>query len=352
MAQQDKVRIAIRADGNSSLGMGHLMRCLSIAGALKRQQAECVFLVAETNAGSFIEEKGFECIVLETDYKDMESERARLEEIWQQQQFSLVLIDSYQITQNYLYFWMKHCPVFYMDDMGTQQLQADGIVNYNVYAKELGYEQWNLADTRLLLGAEYAPVREAFLQTPYFVREQVSRIMITMGGSDMLNIAGRLSERLLPLLGENVELMLICGRFNPHLEKLQKLQKADKRVNVLVDVPDMWNKMAQADIAVSAAGSTMYELSTLGVPTICCYYVENQRRIAEGFAKVGSVINVGDFSAEPEEVLQYTVRQVLSMVQSYEKRVLLSQCIKDVSDGQGAQRLAEALLESCRVWSD
>ena len=62
MIEKTRKRIAIRADGNSSLGMGHLMRCLSIAKAAGKK-AECVFLVSENEAGNFIKEKGFNCHV-------------------------------------------------------------------------------------------------------------------------------------------------------------------------------------------------------------------------------------------------------------------------------------------------
>ena len=101
---------------------------------------------------------------------------------------------------------------------------------------------------------------------------------------------------------------LICGRFNPHLQELLRLQDAEERVHVLVDVADMWNKLALADVVVAAAGSTMYELSTIGVPTVCCYYVENQRRLAEGFAERPSAfyllsfrVNVIVISSEVEK---------------------------------------------------
>ena len=225
--------IAIRADGNETLGMGHLMRCMSIAKALEKQGAHCVFFVAQKQAGAFIREKGFACEVLNTDYGDMEAELPRLSKMADDYVPMLWLVDSYQITQNYLQELRKMCPVFYLDDMGAQIFDTDGLINYNIYGDELGYEVKCPEKMKLLLGAGYAPVKEEFVMTPYTVREDVQNVLITMGGSDKLNITGQLSQSLLERLPQEIKLTLICGRFNPHLQELLQLQESNDSVLLL-----------------------------------------------------------------------------------------------------------------------
>lgn len=344
MTDQSRIRIGIRADGNETIGMGHLMRCMSIAAALQLQGAECIFFTADREAGKYVEEKGFECLVLESDYRCMEQELFRLEGFLEKYKISLLLTDSYQITQTYLNALMRHCPVYYMDDMGVCRLRATGLINYNIYAGDLDYENWDPGQMQLLLGAAYAPVKAQFTEVPYHVRSEVKTLLITMGGSDALNIAGQLGELLLQVLPERIRLQIICGRFNPHLEQLKRLEQSNNRVHICVDVQDMWNKMQEADIAVSAAGSTLYELCAMGVPTVCCYYVENQRRIAEGFAGQVGMANGGDFSKNPKQVLQAMVRETCKLEASLQAREELSQRMKRVTDGKGAQLTAKALL--------
>lgn len=378
--------LAVRADGNEALGMGHLMRCMSIARAVEKLGMQCVFFVAEEPAGAFVRERGFACKVMNTDYRNMEAElpylRECLAELFcegeptkekcnalqeegplESQQTDLLqsetmaeryapglwLVDSYQITQNYLWQLQKICPVFYLDDTGEQIFEADGLINYNIYGDELGYEVTCPKGMKLLLGAGYAPVKEEFVRMSYTVRKDVQNVLITMGGSDKLNITGVLSQSLLEKLPERIELTLICGRFNPHLQELLQLQECNKRVHVLVDVADMWNRLSQADVAVSAAGSTMYELSAMGVPTVCCYYVENQRRIAEGFAAKVGICNAGDFSVEPEAVLERLTEAVCELAADRTARETLSEGMKQVADGQGAVRIAGKLeAEACK----
>lgn len=342
-AMVDRIKVGIRADGNAHIGMGHLMRCVSIAKALQKQNVECVFFTAESKSGLFLEERGFVCHVLETDYRHMESELPQLLQVLKVQKISLLLVDSYQMTQPYLDGLMKYCPVYYLDDMGNSGLKADGIINYNIYGPDLDYECWCPAGTELYLGAKFAPIKEEFSKVCYEVSREVTRILITMGGSDTLNIAGSLGRRLLNCLPETIEIHIICGRFNPHLKALERLQENHPRVHIHVDVQDMWNEMALADIAVSAAGSTMYELSTIGVPSVCCYYVENQRQIAESFSEKVQVLNGGDFSQDPQRVLEKMTEEVCSLAASWSERKELSLRMKKITDGRGAERIAENL---------
>ncbi len=347
--KDNKSVVGIRADGNAVLGLGHLMRCMSFAYAMQDQHMECIFYTAEEAAGKLLEEKGFCSKILHTDYTRMEMELPLLKQMLQDDGCGLVLVDSYQITQKYINELMKCCPVYYMDDTGESRLQANGIIDYNIYGPDLGYEKWCRPETDLLLGVEYAPVKKVFIETPYRVRDKVSKIMITMGGSDALNIAGRLSERLLKCLAEDVGIDVICGRFNPHLDVLKKMEEQNSRIHIMVDVPDMWNKMAAADLVVSAAGSTMYELSAMGVPTVCCYYVENQRRIAEAFASEVGMLSAGDFVADSESVLEILCMEINRLVSDTGARKELSERMMQVIDGRGPERLAKKLHQSILI---
>ena len=227
-------------------------------------------------------------------------------------------------------------------------LNIKGLINYNIYGASMGYQENYTTATRLVLGSSYAPVKAAFMNTPYTIREKVSNILITMGGSDTLNIAGQLGELLLEHLPKKVKLTLVCGRFSPHLESVRKLAETEAskgRMEILTDVSDMWNVMQRCDLAIAAAGSTMYELCTMGVPTVCCYYVENQRRMAECFGERTSMCNAGDFSKNPEQVLQKILKHTLLLMQEDQMRKVLSSEMKSVSDGWGAYRIAEVLEE-------
>ena len=66
--------ILFRADGNASIGSGHIMRCLSIADAFKRKQKDSLFVLADKTFQSLVKERGYVTYILESDYRDMDSE--------------------------------------------------------------------------------------------------------------------------------------------------------------------------------------------------------------------------------------------------------------------------------------
>lgn len=344
-SEKENTVVGIRADGNPALGMGHLMRCLSIACALRELGQEVVFFLAEEEGRQLIEEKGFACAVLHTDYQDMESETEVLLPLLKQWQVALLIVDSYQRTPKYCRTVKGQVDLVCMEEEIQEIHDVDGIINYNIYAEELPYDLSYGKAVKKYLGSTYAPLRPEFAAGRIPIREKAVKMLITMGGSDMPGISGRVIERFLnnPAF-EETEYEVICGGFNPHREELMQLAAKHPRVHIRVQVTDMAAVMKQCDMAVAAAGSTMYELSALGVPAVCCYYVENQKKIADCFGQVTRVINAGDYRMNQEMVLDNIEEAALQMLQSQEKRQETADSMAMVTDGQGAVKLAGQLL--------
>jgi spore coat polysaccharide biosynthesis predicted glycosyltransferase SpsG len=87
----------IRADGNSKIGMGHIMRCISVATAVCGKKP--VFITADGGCDKLIRDNGFDNIVLNTDYTQMESELPILGGILKDD--DIILVDSYQVKHRY-----------------------------------------------------------------------------------------------------------------------------------------------------------------------------------------------------------------------------------------------------------
>ncbi len=344
MDREAQCCIGIRADGNEKLGMGHLMRCRTIAQQLQIQGSQVVFFTASSGAAKLILEWGFEAIALETPYDQMEAELPLMEIKLQEKNICLLVVDSYQVTDKYLKSLGKILPVVILDDMGKNVFPVDGLINYNIYGAALPYSQLYSKDTMLLLGCEYAPVRNAFRQQNFIVQTQVKHLLITMGGSDSYNISGLLAEKLLQET-RDIQINVVCGAFNSHFEMLQELAKNNPRLSIHQNVTDMASLMCSCDLAVSAAGSTMYELCAIGLPTITCYYVENQRQIAESFGSLTKVPNAGDFTKNAQKMLEEIVAFVSEYSKSLYLRQELSLSMQQVVDGMGAERIAKELID-------
>ncbi len=344
----------IRADGNEKIGMGHVMRCLTIAEALRERGEDVLFLTADDKPVKLIEDRGFAVKILFTYYDEMEVELPQLMALFmgttggEGVELPRILVDSYFVTEFYLKNLRLSATVILMDDEKRAVYPCDGLVNYNIYGKTLGYEQDYPADTRLFLGCEYMPLRKQFRNTEYEVRERVEHILVTTGGGDSCHMALTLAERVVKLPKEKAQDLvwhIVCGPYCLDTDRLEMLAEKNRRLQIHKNVTDMSEIMKKCDIAVSAAGSTLYELCSVGVPTVGFYFAENQRRNMESFGKLTPVLNAGDFSIYPEKVLDFMEKEVEVLCGSRELRQKISFAMRHIVDGQGADRLAEELGE-------
>lgn len=340
--------IWIRADANREIGAGHLMRCLAVAGALERRGQQVCFLTADEEAGKLLAERGKTFRVLHTDYRHMEEELPRLRKLLGGELESFFLVDSYQATPEYLEEAGKLARTGYVDDMGRGNLPVDVLINYNIYAGELSYEGLK-PDARRLLGMEYVPLRQEFASVKYQVREQAGQVLVTTGGSDKYNLAGKLLERALAW-GEtkNLRYVVVSGAFNVHLPALREIQEKHGNVKICCNVQNMSELMQESDIAVSAGGSTMYELGAVGVPAVCFSFVDNQERIVEGFVKNRMACFGGNYLRQGENMLDGAVEYVARLAADSRLRREYSSRQRSLVDGQGADRIARALEAECR----
>lgn len=345
----DNQLLLIRADANKKIGLGHVMRCLTIAEAAKKAGVKSLFLLADDNAGEWLQERGQAYCVLHTEGVDMEAELPALEAAVKGSGFSeaVFLLDSYRITKEYVqklktFLNEKNIRLALMEDYGSSPYQADILVNYNIYGTDFSYKE-NAAKT--LLGCRYMPLRQAFVQQEYEVREQVKNILITTGGSDACQIGIKFAKLLADrAFAGNAQLILhiVCGRFSQSREALLAFAKQKSNITVYTDVKEMWTLMAKCDAAISAAGTTLYELCAVGVPTICFSFADNQILPGKAFAKHTPIPYAGDYEQNPDAVCAAILdglEKLCSMPQ--QKRKQMSIELKELVDGKGAERIVQ-----------
>lgn len=349
--------ILIRADGNEKTGAGHIMRCMTIGAKLAAAGEKVLFLCADETSSDYVRQQGGDACVLGTDYRDMESELPvweRLSNGWQTEYAKeakdspaetrpVILADSYYVTEGYLKELRRFGAVILMDDMGKRQYPVDAVVNYNVTANREVYRQlYRGTETKLFLGSCYVPLREQFLNRNYQVREVARKVMITAGGGDSGNIAGRLLWRL---LDKRMEYHLVAGQFNPHYGTLQQMERKYENVHLHSNVTNMAELMMGADIVLTAGGSTIYELASLGVPFICFSCAENQEPLTEYIDTHKIAGFAGAFHKNAEAAVERVFSLFWNLASDKALREQYQRSEKGLVDGHGAERLASALAE-------
>lgn len=344
----------IRADGNAKIGAGHLMRCLTIADELRRyaDSRAVLFVCADRQSAGLAESRGYQTFVLGSEPQDMEAELSAWRRIpGIHQHTNVILVDSYFVTKDYLRTVGEYGTVTLLDDMGEECFPVDRVINYNAFADRQQYEcLYRDSDTELILGSAYVPLRPQFREKTCVIRERAENILITAGGGDVNNIGGQIWKAMRRKEEETACKQLcyhlVMGSFNPHLEEMKALEKQSASLRIHHNVHDMAELMGRCDLAVTAGGSTVYELAAAGVPFICFSYAENQEKMTEYLHRERIAFSAGAYHRDPERVLERIAEQAMALVQDHKSRSMCCIRERELVDGLGAERLAGLLAAS------
>ena len=329
--------IYIRVDANKKIGMGHMMRCISIAEALIIEGEKVCFLVATEDAIDILEENEYPYIVLNTDYQDMKSELPILENILGKNE--KILIDSYQVTETYFEELQKFGKVIYIDDVHKFSYPVDCIINGNIYGDRIEYNV-----PLQLCGYKYALLKQEYVEAKK--NRKPKNILITTGGSDPYKI----TEKVIQCIQKDELLRkeqydVVCGRFSESYETLCDIQKEYSNFHIHKDVKEMWKLMERAKIAITAGGSTMTELSCMGVPMVSFSFVDNQKKIIDTFYERGYVHFGGHYEILGDEIYEVICKKTKELVLNEKIRIDYSDKLTQLVDGQGCQRIAKHLIK-------
>ncbi|MFA6039775.1 MAG: UDP-2,4-diacetamido-2,4,6-trideoxy-beta-L-altropyranose hydrolase [Candidatus Peribacteraceae bacterium] len=332
-----------RVNANPSVGTGHLMRCLALAQAMKENGCSTAFVAADLTPalqGRLAEEKA-EVIRLtaesygEEDAHETAEHAKRLGAAW-------VVVDGYRFDGTYQDALKREgLRVLFVDDYGhAKSYAADAVLNQNVGAKSDLYTKRG-ESTALLLGTQYALLQRQFREPPRGERQTpdvASRLLVTLGGGDPANVTCKVVAALRGMKG--LEPTVVVGGANPHAEEILSLCR-ESGMKCIINAPRMRELMEQADMAVSAGGTTSYELAYLGVPTLSIILADNQVAVAEGMAAAGCSVSLGWHDKITQEKLR---TQVQSLAKDQQRRELMAETGRALVDGYGADRVLMHLL--------
>ena len=335
--------------------MGHMMRCLSIADGAVRSGISVTFIVAEDGSAEIPEEKGYETIVLGTVFDDLESELSLMRKIIEERAVSVLLVDSYFVTEKYLGALSALTHVAYMDDFYEAVWPVQTIINYSVNASELPYEK-DYQGVQRLIGCNYMPLRPEYSLvtgvyggTPvvHTIKSGVKEILVTSGGSDEHHfLLGFIKQAGKQGFLKGVHITVIAGKFNEDLRLMKEEAAALKNsmwITVYDSIPTLRDAFLKSDIAISAGGTTLYEIAATGTPGICYIMADNQKKNAEGFYKGGYLEYAGDL--REDGFYNSLFEKLESLMANTYRRQDMSQKLRKLVDGRGAERIVDALFE-------
>lgn len=338
--------VMILASGGSTVGWGHVMRCSSIAEALRKKGTSVSFAAFNDEVAALVASLGFDVVSLDVSRLSSREDAKRIKEAAINRKDQVLLVDSYDVCQTFFQeLHSKWYRIAYIDDLflykkgrleSPAAYDVDVLINYGFAACKESYSTaYSSTDTCLLIGLSYAPVRPFFSSVDYSAQREVKRVLLTSGSTN----PGKALEKMIlgcKNLGSDVSFDIVVGRNGSLDIDCETL----KRCVVHKGVNDLSALMQQADIAVSSAGSTLYELACIGVPTIALPVVDNQLSNARGFLDHDLGYGCSHLDWDSNELSS----MLHNMVDDYEIRRGFSVRMQRIVDGMGAKRIANALI--------
>ena len=377
------MKIAFRTDASLEIGTGHVMRCLTLARALRGAGAVCHFVTRAHpgHMGARIAAEGFDVTLLPApqgtmpkgppvharwagvDWAEDASEtRAALENTpdW-------LVMDHYAFDAR----WQRAaCPAhtrrMVIDDLADRPHDCDLLLDQNLGHGAGDYDGLVPDRCTRLMGPRHALLRPEFAEAragalAARAGRGLKHLMISMGGIDAVDATSTVLSALRDApLPNGLRISVIMGAGAPALETVRALaQTMPRPTEVVVDVDDIAARMAAADLAIGAGGGTTWERCCLGLPSIIVETAENQSGIADAMSCAGAGIAPGALNAPG---FARTLGEAVAEAAAPVRLEALSQTAAGICDGDGAGRVMAGLMpadisfrpalcaDSRRVW--
>ena len=352
------MRVVFRVDASLQMGTGHVMRCLTLALVLKENGVDVRF-ICRKHKGNLIDKirsNGFNVHELEV-LLEIEVDNRLAHSHWlgatQQQdaddcidilkveKTNWLIVDHYALDEQ----WQKRIKPYckksmVIDDLADRKHQCDVLLDQTFGRQQKDYLALIPEGCELLLGSQYALLRPEFSKWREYSLERRSKpvfkqLLINMGGVDVDNVTEKILDELRTCnLPNDINITVVMGGSAPHLEDIKsKANALPDKIEVKVDVDNMAEIMANADIAIGAAGSTTWERCCLGLPTIQIVVAKNQITIAKSLAERGAIKFLQSIKGV-SRVISNPINWMLNV----------SNIARHVSDGLGVKRVSSVLM--------
>jgi UDP-2,4-diacetamido-2,4,6-trideoxy-beta-L-altropyranose hydrolase len=338
--------LLIRADANVAMGTGHVMRCLALAQAWQDSGGDAVFGMNEPlpSIGDRLLSEGMEVVPVEA-LSGSREDAGRTAELASDRGAAWIVVDGYHFDADYQReLKAAGLQVLFVDDNGhASHYAADLILNQNVYADESlypGREPY----TRLLLGSRYVLLRREFRAWQGWKRVIPAvghKVLVSMGGSDSGNVTAAVIPALQSVPIDGLEVTVVAGAGNPHLESLEAaIRSCNGSFRLVKDAVNMPELMAWADVMLAAAGTICWEICAMGLPSLLVVTAANQRRAADRLAALGAARTL---DSGRETIATAAAPILLGLIQSQSSRESLSSKARELVDLAGAARVVSVL---------
>ncbi len=360
------MKIALRADATSEMGVGHLRRCLALADAMLELGGTSCFVVrGDAVARHVMADSAYPVFWLpEHDAADVADDvphAAWARTGWQRdaQETATALnawAPDWVIVDHYAFDARWHdsvrsaleCAILAIDDLGDRAIAAEILLDSNAAESHADKYAGRLKrPARMLTGPRLALLSPAYRAAPrYAFSPQVRSIGVFMGGTDKKGVSAMVIEAL-RRAGFGGRIEAVSSAASPRLAALADVCAADGNAMLSVDLPELSAFYARHDLHIGAGGTSSYERCCIGAPTVALVFAANQLAVVPILSKLGVVRGATLPGVDATRLLagapplETVVQELLA---DPEQRRALSENSRQCVDGRGAERVALAMF--------
>jgi len=360
------VRVVFRADASIEIGTGHVMRCLTLADALRARGSTIVFVCRDLPGfpAQLVLDRGYELALLQApdaeNFVPAEFPRhaSWLGVSWQQDaeetctlMRSLGAVDWLVVDHYALHCQWEQCiravtqKIMVIDDLADRRHDCDILLDQNfVPENQNRYKEITNNNCIRLVGPKFALLRNEFLEQRRNLRNRngtVKKIFVFFGGADPTNEMMKAIEALQIMGDKNLKKIIVIGPNNPHRDRIKSNLKGFFDFSIFENVRCMGKLMAESDLSLGAVGTTTWERCCLGVPTIATSIALNQKNVAESLAKKGLHLYLGYCDAVTVHDYTYCLKTI---VKNKTLLIKMENLSKKMVDGLGIERVLKEIM--------
>ncbi|SFB05685.1 UDP-2,4-diacetamido-2,4,6-trideoxy-beta-L-altropyranose hydrolase [Selenomonas ruminantium] len=336
--------VFIRADSNPIIAGGHIMRCIAIANELKSVGVNVHFLIADENSIQPLEINGIAYTVLGTNWQDLNAEIEQVKNILRYENNPVLLIDTYMVQRTYIEQLRPYCKIGYLGSKKEYLGNLDFLINYSA---DMDYDFYNkyYKSTKLLLGASYVPLRDEFKNINHRYKNKIEHILITTGNTNKDNMIESIMGEIMPVIEENkIFVDVVLGRMFNDKQKFYDDYSFSPYVEIFENVNSMSELMNKCDLAITANGTTVYELAAVGVPMMSFAMVDEQTKNAKALEKLGVVDYCGCSYMNKMRCVENIKKRLEYFIGHNDELIRMARQAHRLVDGSGCKKIISALL--------
>lgn len=315
------MKLLFRVDIDKITGTGHLTRCITLANALKPHNIK--FLIKGNTGKELLKSHLFKAYYI-PENTTREDESKYIVNVIKKFKPDVTVIDLLDIPHEYPRQFNGKKTICLQDDFNFIMMDCINIFNHNICQG----------------GQKYFILDDAFKGKQVQVRQKVKTVFINSGGSDPYNLTPRILKAIKPFKGK-VIVVMGAATDKQVLDETKAMSKAFKDITIHHNISHkkIVELMLESDIAITAAGNTLYELCSIGMPCIVISHHEKHDRVAKAFGHAVIDLGIGDKISGAK-----LNRAFFALCRNYNQRKSLSRFASCLIDGKGTDRIKEAIL--------